>query len=130
MSPLRKALVTTAAFSLVSIGGVATAGSAQADPGSCTLTTGRTAAHVKCTSGSGTYRVWAKCYDEIHSSFSTVTGPWVHVGATSSVSCPQNFYIPSGYTSGIDIKLLTHAVGWAGQRRHACSRPVGHSGRR
>lgn len=65
--------------------------SAFAIPGNCTFSghTGGTSASARCTSGTGKFRVWVECEDELRGSAEVFDGPWTAVGGTSRVSCPN-----------------------------------------
>jgi hypothetical protein len=82
--------VAISAAGLVAGGVVAIAGAvpASATASSCTLRQYSHSASAVCTSGTGTYRVVAKCEDPMHGTVNTYYGPYVGVGGTSAVNCP------------------------------------------
>jgi hypothetical protein len=82
--------VAISAAGLVAGGFVALAGAspASATASNCYLTQASHSASAVCTSGTGQYRVVAKCEDPMHGTVNTYYGAWVGVGGTSSVNCP------------------------------------------
>ncbi|MBV9821542.1 MAG: hypothetical protein JO144_04805 [Actinobacteria bacterium] len=67
---------------------LASAVPASATATGCVLTQAQHSASAVCTSGTGQYRVAAKCEDPMHGTVNTYYGPWVGVGGTSAVNCP------------------------------------------
>lgn len=106
---IRRGLVAVAG-SLLVFGGisVATGPDASATPSGCTFTgyNGGTSASAHCTSGTGQFRVWVNCEDELRGSGAEFDGPWTNVGGTSHVSCPfeggVQWIIEGG---GVDVTL-------------------------
>jgi len=91
----RRLLLGTA---IVSVGVLGTATAAQAAPANCTLTVGvpTDGAKVRCTSGTGEYRVVLECIalkpgDPV---IARRPGPWVAIQGTSSNTCsgPPSLY--------------------------------------
>jgi hypothetical protein len=68
---------------------VASATPAEATASNCYLTQASHSASAVCTSGTGTYRVYAVCQDPQHGTEYTYYGAWVGVGSTSVVNCPK-----------------------------------------
>ncbi|MGI8665325.1 MAG: hypothetical protein ACR2N4_04760 [Jatrophihabitans sp.] len=109
MMNMRRGFVTLAG-SLLVLGGmsVATSQSASATPSGCTFTghNGGTTASAKCTSGSGRFRVWVNCVDELRGSGSEFDGPWTNIGGTSKVTCPREGGVQWDIQGGgIDVSL-------------------------
>ncbi len=82
-------LATVAGSVVLSAGALlAVSAPAQATPGSCSYSVGSWSVSLRCNSGSGQYRVWGDCTDEIRGSTVRYYGSWVGIGSASSVTCP------------------------------------------
>lgn len=99
--------VALSAAGLVAGGLVAIAGAppASATPSNCLLVKASHSASVVCNSGTGTYRVWAKCEDPQHGTINSYYGPYVGIGSTSAFNCPtlggyQWYLYSAGYQFG------------------------------
>lgn len=98
MNGLKKVLAVSAAglfaAGALSIVDTTAAFASPATPGNCTDqflvdSNGTTyGVRAKCTSGTGHYRVYATCTDELRGSGGTYYGPYVGIGSTSTLVCP------------------------------------------
>jgi hypothetical protein len=97
----RRTVSAAVALGAVGVIGLVGAGAAGAYPSSCTLTKTSTSVSVRCTGGTGGDRAWVKCYDPLRDSyFGTTYGPWVGLGATSTIRCPFTGNVQTTVTSG------------------------------
>src|ERR1700712_1644049 len=84
-----RAAISAAGLIAGGIVAIAGATSASGTATSCYLTQASHSASAVCTSGTGQYRVYAKCQDPMHGTETTYYGAWVGVGSTSVVNCPK-----------------------------------------
>jgi hypothetical protein len=83
-------LAAVASGVVVSAGALlAVSAPAQATPGTCSYSVGSWTVSLRCTTGTGQYRVWGDCTDEIRGSTVRYYGTWVSIGSVSSVICPN-----------------------------------------
>ena len=95
---VRKRIVTTLAAGSLVLGGASTLGIATADAMAtgCSRQALEDSNHTTygfreiCSGGTGQYRVYATCTDELRGSGGTYYGSWVSPGHYSTVVCPYS----------------------------------------